>query len=124
MLVGYVSNEDFVALGGVELEFENDAVNVAARSRITGAVHAELEPGTYHVSLGLPGYGAKRVQMTVAAGRVYHFRLLSDRMIGLMNPKWVRAGEAAEYCVHAPQAFKLDLWRYGWRKQFIKSFGW
>ena len=84
MLVGYVSDQDYVALGGVELEFENDSGSIAARSRVTGAIHADLEPGPCRVSLGLAGYGAKRVRMTVEAGRPYQFRLLSDRMFGFM----------------------------------------
>ncbi|MDA1056046.1 MAG: carboxypeptidase regulatory-like domain-containing protein [Planctomycetota bacterium] len=124
MLVGYVSDEDYVALGGVELEFEHEHGSVAARSRVTGAIHADLEPGPYRVSLGLAGYGAKRVEITVKAGRPYQFRLLSDRMNGFTWPKWVSAGQTSEYCVHSTEAFRLDLWRYGWRKHFVKSFGW
>ena len=124
MLVGYVSDEDNVALVGVELEFAHETGALEARSRVTGAVYADLEPGPYHVSLGLPGYGAKRVVMHVAENQPYHFRLLSDRMIGFMRPRCVRAGQTSEYCVHATAAFRLDLWRYGWQKQFVKSFGW
>ena len=125
MLIGYVSDENYVALAGVALEFENEDGSVEAHSRITGAIHADLKPGPYHVSLGLAGYGAKRIQMSVEEGcDRYHFRLLSDRMRGFMWPKWVPAGQASEYCIHSTDAFRLDLWRYGWRKQFVKSFGW
>ncbi|MBC8354402.1 MAG: carboxypeptidase regulatory-like domain-containing protein [Planctomycetes bacterium] len=124
MLVGYVSDENYVALGGVEFEFENEAGSVVACSRVTGAIHADVEPGPYRVSLGLRGYGAKRAHVTVEVGRPYHFRLLSDRVCGFMWPKWVRAEESSEYCVHSTEPFRLDLWRYGWQKQFVKSFGW
>lgn len=54
MLVGYVSDEDNVALVGVELEFAHETGVLEARSRVSGAVYADLEPGPYHVSLGLP----------------------------------------------------------------------
>ena len=124
MPIAYVSDEDYVALAGVELEFSNDSDSVTARSTITGAVHANIPPGRYRVSLGKPGYGSKRVEIEVAAGEPYQFRLLSERMVGFMWPKWVRAGESSEYCVHATEQFKLDLWRYGWRKEHVRSLGW
>ena len=41
MLIGYVSDENYVALGGVTLEFEHEEGSIEAHSRITGAVHAE-----------------------------------------------------------------------------------
>jgi N,N-dimethylformamidase len=124
VLIGYVSDENYVALSGVELEFENESGSVEARSRISGAVYAELEPGVYQVALGKAGYGSKRVEITVAKGRPFQFRLLSEQMYGFMWPKWVRAGETSEYCVNSTEQFRLDLWRYGWEKEFIRSMGW
>lgn len=124
MLIGYVSDEDYVALGGVELEFANESRSVSARSTITGAIHADITPGRYRVSLGKTGFGAKRVEVEVVSGESHQFRLLSQRMLGFMWPKWVRAGEACEYCVHSTEQFKLDLWRYGWEKEHVRSLGW
>ena len=46
MLVAYVSDERYVALPDVLLEFEGDAGSFEARSRATGSVHVELPPGT------------------------------------------------------------------------------
>ena len=68
MLVGYVSNERYVALPDVLLEFENERGSVEARSRASGAIHADVEPGSYRVTLSKPGFGAKRLQMTVGPG--------------------------------------------------------
>jgi hypothetical protein len=124
MLVGYVSDEDYVALPGVELDFENESGFVTACSTITGAVHAEIAPGRYRVSLGKAGYGSKRVDVEVATEKPHQFRLISNRMYGFMWPKCVRAGEKSEYCVHSTEQFKLDLWRYGWEKEFVRSLGW
>jgi hypothetical protein len=124
VLIGYVSDENYVALSGVELEFENESGSVAARSRISGAVFAELEPGSYQVTLGKTGYGSKRVEITVETGRPCQLRLLSEQMYGFMWPKWVRAGKRSEYCVHSNEEFRLDLWRYGWKKELIRSLGW
>ncbi len=44
--IAYVSDERYVALPDVVLEFEGDAGSFEARSRATGAVYAELPPGT------------------------------------------------------------------------------
>lgn len=126
MLIGYVSDERYLALPGVLLEFENDRVAVEAQSRASGAVYADLQPGTYRVTLARSGFGAKRVTIEVGSAphRPYHFRLLSDCLLGYPWPKWVRAGEQSEFRVHSPQAYELELWRYGWKKELIRKLGW
>jgi len=48
MLVGYVSDERYVALDGVSFEFESGDGSVDAHSRATGAVYADIQPGTHH----------------------------------------------------------------------------
>lgn len=124
MLVGYVSDERYVALADVLLEFEVGNVSIEARSRASGAVHADLEPGLYRVTLAKAGYGSKRVRMTVSASRPYPFRLLSDGLLGYAWPKWVRTGEPAEFRVHSVEPYKIDLWRYGLRKELAAKIGW
>ncbi|MEO2031434.1 MAG: N,N-dimethylformamidase beta subunit family domain-containing protein [Planctomycetaceae bacterium] len=124
MLIGYVSDEDYVALPGVDFEFESDDGSVAAVSTASGAVHVDLRTGEWRATISKYGYTAKRVTIRVADDNVIQFRLLSDRMYGFMWPKWIRAGETSEYCVHSTKEFRLDLWRYGWEKEFIRSFGW
>ena len=124
MLVGYVSDERYVALPDVLLEFEGASGSVEARSRATGAVHADLEPGAYRVTLQKPGFGAKSVDVTVGGGEPYQFRLLADGLLGYAWPKWVRSGEKSEFRVHAVEAYKLELWRYGFRKEFVRNLGW
>lgn len=124
MLIGYVSDEKFVALPDVLLEFENVYGSVEERSRASGAVHAEIPPGRYRVTLNKPGYGGKRVEMEVREGQPHQFRLLSDCLLGYPWPKCVRAGEKAEFRVHSPEAYELELWRYGWKKELIRKLGW
>lgn len=124
MLIGYVSDERYVALADVLLEFEADGVSVETRSRASGSVHVEIPPGEYRVTLSKPGFGGKRVQMTVREGELYHFRLLSDCLLGYPWPKWVKAGEKAEFRVHSPEAYDLELWRYGWKKELVRKLGW
>jgi hypothetical protein len=124
MLIGYVSDERFVALSDVLIEFENDTLSIETRSRASGAVHAEIPPGDYRVTLAKPGFGGKRVTMTVRPGEPYHFRLLSDCLLGYPWPKCVKAGEQAEFRVHSPEAYELELWRYGWKKELVRKLGW
>ncbi len=123
MLVGYVSDERYLALADVLLEFEDAVGAVAARSSASGAVHADVGPGTYQVTLQKTGYGAKRVRMTIA-GKPYQFRLLSDGLLGYAWPKWVRSGEESEFRVHSLEPYKLELWRYGWQKELVANIGW
>ena len=124
MLIGYVSDERYLALGDVLLEFQNDQVSVEARSRASGSVHADLPPGPYRVYLYHPGFGSKIVDVTVQEGKPHHFRLLPDTLLGYAWPKWVRGGERSEFRVHSPVAYKLELYRHGYQKEFIRNLGW
>jgi len=124
MHIGYVSDERYVALPDVLLEFQNEAGSVEARSRATGAVYADLQPGSYKVTLSKPGFGSKSVRIAVKRGEPHQFRLLSDSLLGYVWPKWVKAGEKSEFRVHSAEAYKLELWRYGWEKELVRSLGW
>ena len=124
MLVGYVSNERYVALAEVLFEFRGATGGiVTARSTISGAVHADVTPGNYEVVLGREGYGSKIVRMTVSDSQPHHFRLLSDCLLGYMWPKCVQSGEPAEFRVHAVEEYELELWRYGADKEFVRRIG-
>ena len=105
MLIGYVSDERYVALPDVLLEFVRDGRSIEARSRATGAVYAEVPPGQYEMTLYKQGYGSKRSQVEVRPGAVHHFRLLSDGLLGYVWPKWVKVGQQAEFRVHAVEAY-------------------
>ncbi|RUL88282.1 N,N-dimethylformamidase beta subunit family domain-containing protein [Tautonia sociabilis] len=124
MLIGFVSDERYVALPGVSLEFLGPSGSVSSRSRADGSVHAALVPGPYVVTLAASGFGAKRVLLDVPPGRPHHFRLLSDRLLGYAWPKWVRSGEESEFRVHAPEPYRLDLWRYGLQVEHVRNLGW
>lgn len=81
MLVGYVSDERYVALSGVLLEFEIDGHSIEATSRATDAVYAAVEPGPAKVTLYKAGYGQKSVEMVIREEQPYHFRLLTDGLL-------------------------------------------
>lgn len=125
MLVGYVSDEHYLALHDVSVEFLCGGRSYAVtRSTPRGAIHADLAPGTYTVELARTGFGPKSVTITVPLDRPHHFRLLSDQLSGYMWPKWVRSGETSEYCIHAAEECRVSLWRYGLRKEFVRLVSW
>jgi hypothetical protein len=126
MLLGYVSDEKYVAVADVAVEFIDGAGRSwETRSRASGSVWLELPPGPYEVVLVKPGFGSKRSRIEVAAGRPpHHFRLLSDGLFGYAWPKCVKSGDVAEFRVHAVEQYKLELWRYGWDKEFVRGLGW
>ncbi|HEX2036877.1 MAG TPA: N,N-dimethylformamidase beta subunit family domain-containing protein [Chloroflexota bacterium] len=136
MLVGYVSDERYVAVADALLEFESldppeaqqgqpHRPTTAVRSTARGAVYADLPPGPYRVTLVKSGFGSKSVELTVARDApAHHFRLLSDGLLGYMWPKWVRSGERSEFRVHAVAPYRLSLWRYGWNKELVRLLGW
>ena len=95
MLLGYVSDERYIALAGVEIEILGPGGSIAARSCASGSIHADIEPGHYEVILAKDGYGSKRVTVDLAAISRDHFRLLKDDLLGYAWPKWVTRGERA-----------------------------
>ena len=125
MLIGYVSDHRYIALSGVEVEIlHKDFVSIATHSRASGAVHADLPPGDYEIVLAKDGYGSKRVRLSLPTKEPHQFRLLADGLLGYAWPKWVKSGEAAEFRVHSDAAYKLELWRYGWKKELVRPIGW
>lgn len=125
MLIGYVSDERYVAVADVLLEFQQGGETVTiVRSTPRGAVQAAIAPGDYHVTLVKDGFGSKSVTMTVDPAQPYHFRLLSDCIMGYAWPRAVKSGERSEFRVHATEPYRLSLWRYGWKREFVKLLGW
>lgn len=125
MLVGYVSNEWYEALTGVTVEFRRGSRLIdVVESTPSGAVHADVTPGTYTVVLARDGYGGKRRELTVEEGDCHHFRLLSLDMLGYVWPKWCRAGEVGEFRVHTPEDTRISLWRYGVEKREVRVVDW
>ena len=124
MLLGYVSDERYVALHDVAVLFEGERERQQVRSLADGSVVVELEPGDYRVTLRKDGYTAKRSSVTLPVGEPVQFRLLSHNLVGYMWPKCVRAGEKSEYRVHAVESYRLDLFRYGWDKEHVRTIGW
>jgi hypothetical protein len=124
MLIGYVSDEQHVAIADAQVEFVGGDEAVEVRSSASGAVRAELSPGTWRVTLAKPGYTRKFVDFGYAPDQPPHrFRLLSDRLLGYAWPKWARPGERVELRLHAQEPFRVSIWRYGWEKRQVADLG-
>ena len=124
MLIGYVSDENYVAICDCLILIEGGDDPVEARSAANGAIFADIPSGEYSVVFNKDGYTGKRVSVNVDGTNPVQFRLMSDDLVGFMWPKWTTTDGSSEYCVHSVDGFKLDLWRYGWEQQFVRSYGW
>jgi N,N-dimethylformamidase len=125
MLIGFVSDENYLALCDVSVEVERDGETLAlARSTPRGAVDLDVPAGDYGLVLSKPGYGPKRLEARIAPGEPLQMRLLSERLYGYAWPKWVRSGERAELRVSSSTPYKAELWRYGREKEFVSLLGW
>jgi N,N-dimethylformamidase len=123
-IIGYVSDEMYVAIPDVLAEFESpDGAVSVLRSSPRGAFYSDLAAGDYRATLAKQGFGSKIVNVRLG-GNPHQFRLLSDGLLGFMWPKWVRSGERSEIRVHSVEQYQLSLWRYGLRKEFIGVVGW
>lgn len=125
-VLAYVSDEMYVALADVSGEFESEQTGEVTllRSSPRGAFYGDLPPGRYRVTLSRNGYGSKISTADLGGGSPAQFRLLPDRVLGYMWPKWVRAGDKAEYRVHSVDQYQITLWRYGLEKEYVKMIGW
>lgn len=126
MLIGYVSDEDFVAVSGALLEFEApDGAARQAVSSASGAVRLDPAPapGEYRVVVACPGYGTKLTRVRLGAGPPVQIRLLRSRLLGYVWPKAVRAGDPYELRISSPHPYRCELWRYGATREFVAHLG-
>lgn len=117
-IIGYVSDENYLAIADVTLEFILDGKVVGScKSYMSGAVDIDLKPGDYRLTLGKPGYGAKHVDITLPVVEPIKFRLLSDKLVGYMWPKWSVSGEQSTIRINSATACRVELFKYGWEKK-------
>src|SRR5262249_40746344 len=125
MLIGYVSDEYYAALPDATVELIGAGEQrVVVRSSASGAVTAGVSPGEDGGCLAKPGFGFKRVKGAICGAGGMQFRLLSDRLLGYAWPKWCRSSDKVEFRIHTVEPYKLGLWRYGIKKEFIRNIGW
>jgi len=124
-LIGYVSDERFAAIGDASVELVRGDDVYLLRSAPSGALYGDVPPGHYHVTLGAAGFGSKRGEVDLSIDAQPHqFRLLSERILGYVWPKWSVAGERATVRVHSPEPYRLSLVRCGREARFQQLLGW
>jgi len=126
MLIGFVSDEMYVAIADASVEFHNleAGTRVTMRSSASGALVADLEYGKYKVYLAHRDFGSKISEIEITSSMAPHqFRLLSKALVGYVWPKWVRAGSVSELRFSSHEPVEISLYRYGWDKSFIKEIG-
>ena len=118
MIIGYVSDEHYLALADVSVEFMKDEKLVGhTKSFMSGAVECDLPAGNYRMTFGKPGYGSKHVEITLPVKEPIKFRLLSDKLIGYMWPKWSVSGEKSTIRINSTASCRVELFRYGLKKE-------
>jgi N,N-dimethylformamidase len=123
--IAFVSDENYLALVDVRAEFEDmTGETFVLSSSPRGVFYGDIAAGRYRVTLAKDGYGSKRVECDLGSGEPWQFRLLSDSLLGYMWPKWIVAGRQSEIRCHSPEQYQLTLWRYGLRKEFIRTLSW
>lgn len=124
-ILGYVSDEQFVAIPDALAEFESlaDGGIFELRSSARGAFRDELPDGPYRVTIAKEGFGSKSSVVTLGDSP-FQFRLLSNRLYGYMWPKWCRIGDVSEYRLHSPEPCQITLWRYGLKREKIATVTW
>lgn len=124
MLAGYVSDENFIAVVGAAVEFEDrNGTCYNGVSSATGALRLDIPPGDYRVTVACPGHGRKVTDVRVGDGPPAQIRLVRDRLLGYAWPKAVRSGQRAELRISSPHAYRAELWRYGAEKEFVAHAG-
>jgi N,N-dimethylformamidase len=123
-VLGYVSDERYVAISGALVEFDDGTQVHVLTSAPTGAVYGDLAAGSYDVTIARDGFGAKRTSMVLGDGPPHHFRLLSEQVVGYVWPKWTRAGELGSVRVHSPEPYRLTLTRHGAHAEEVALLGW
>jgi hypothetical protein len=65
MLIGYVSDEMYVAVSNAQIEFLSENFQVEVRSTASGAIYADIPIGEYTVVLDHSNFGRKTSLVTI-----------------------------------------------------------
>ena len=125
MLVGYVSDEYFIAISNVSIEATCNSCSelYVAHSSASGAIDLPITQGTYTFALSAAGFSPKRSTQEISIGTQINFRLLSNQLYGYVSPRWSVSGTEATVLVSSKTPYSLELWHYGAKKTLIKRLG-
>ena len=82
MLIGYVSDEYFVAVSNVSIEATCSSCSelYVTHSSASGAIELPITQGFYTFALSAEGFSPKRSGHEVSSGEIINFRLLSKTL--------------------------------------------
>ena len=125
MLIGYVSDEYFVAVSNVSIEAACTSCSdrYVTQSSASGAIELPITQGTYTFTLASEGFSPKRSTHGISLGETVNFRLLSNKLYAYVSPRWSVAGTEAKVLVSSKSPYSLELWHYGAKKTLIKRLG-
>jgi N,N-dimethylformamidase len=118
MIIGNVSDEHYVAINETSIEFtQNDKVVAQTKTFISGAVDVDLPAGKYRMTLGKAGFASKHVDITLPVAEPIKFRLISEKLVAYMWPKWSKSGEISTLRVNSASPVRFELFRYGLKRE-------
>ena len=125
MLIGYVSDEYFVAVSNVSIEATCSTCSelYVTHSSASGAIELPITQGFYTFALSAEGFSPKRSSHEVLVAKTINFRLLSKTLYGYVSPRWSAAGTQAKVLVSSKTPYSLELWHYGAKKSLVRRLG-
>jgi hypothetical protein len=123
VLLGYVSDEHYIAIADVAVELVGEHGSFTTHSRASGAIYFDGPSGRYEIVLSRDGYGPKRTVADVTEDSPVHLRLLSETMYGYAWPKWTPAGGRSQLRVSSGAGYRVELWHCGWQRKLVASLG-
>ena len=126
MIIGYISDEMYVAIPDAQIEFINKKSDelFIYRSSPSGAIHGKISSGEYKVNLSHPNFGSKITELEYEVGmQPIQFRLMSKKLTGYIWPKWCKSGEKGEIRFSAHEIVDASLWKMGWEAERIRELG-
>lgn len=126
MLLGYVSDEMYVAIADAQVEFRvpSTSDSYVFRSAPSGAIYGDIPTGRYEVALSHPNFGSKITSTEIdLRSKPVQFRLMSKKLTGYMWPKWSKSGERAEIRFSSHETVDVSLWHMGWQVTKVRDLG-
>ena len=123
MLVGYVSDERYVAIRKSARVRSRRSIRRGALAGYGVGLRGRDARPEVQGDAGVRDFGFKSVYMAPRDDRPYHFRLLRDGLRGTCGPSGSGPGRDRNSAC-TPWSLPAGLYRYGRKKELIRNIGW